>query len=80
LNDTATAGRRQIADAPQLLIDRPEVARLMCCSVRHVERLAQRNAMPQPVKLGALTRWPRSTIESWIERGCPVESVAGGVQ
>lgn len=41
------------------------------CSVRHVRRLADSGRMPRPIKLGSLTRWPRSVIERWIEDGCP---------
>jgi predicted DNA-binding transcriptional regulator AlpA len=65
------------AGSMPLLIDRVEVARLIHCSPRHVDRLSRRNAMPPPLKLGALTRWSKSTIELWIESGCPRVGTTG---
>lgn len=54
-----------------------QVATLLGCSARHVYRLADRGAMPRPVKLGnVLVRWNRRTgdpdtgIEDWIANGC----------
>ena len=48
-----------------------DVARMLCCSARTVYRLADSGRVPRPVKLGALSRWPRETIERWIAQGCP---------
>jgi excisionase family DNA binding protein len=59
-------GRQQAA-----LLDVQAVARLLNCSTRHVYRLADAAKMPPPVKLGALVRWRRAAIESWIAEGCP---------
>jgi excisionase family DNA binding protein len=53
------------------MLDVGEVARLLGCSTRHVYRLSDRGAMPPPVKLGALVRWPRRSLEAWIANGCP---------
>lgn len=47
------------------------VAKILGCSTRHVYRLADRGAMPTPIKLGALVRWSRAEIEDWIQSGCP---------
>jgi excisionase family DNA binding protein len=58
-----------LSDAP--LLDVKEVARLLGCSTRHVRRLADHGQLPPPVKLGALVRWRRSDIDSWISNGCP---------
>ena len=63
-----------------------QVAALLGCSARHVYRLADRGAMPRPVKLGdVLVRWNRRTgdaatgIEDWIAGGCkPARAVAKG--
>ena len=59
------------ANAPAL-IDVSAVA-VMCggCSPRHIYRLADAGKMPRPVKLGALVRWNRVTIQEWIDAGCP---------
>jgi excisionase family DNA binding protein len=56
--------------ATHTLLDVRAVARLLCCSVRHVYRLADGGRMPPPVKLGALVRWSRQSIEEWIANGC----------
>ena len=56
---------------PSALIDVQSVAELLNCSTRHVYRLANRGHIPRPVKLGALVRWNRAVIESWIAEGCP---------
>lgn len=53
------------------LIDVKEVAALCGCSTRHVRRLADAGKMPSPIKLGALLRWRRDAVESWIHNGCP---------
>lgn len=65
------------AAAPAALLDVGAVADLLGCSARHVYRLADRGAMPRPVRLGSLIRWRRSTgdamtgVEDWIAAGCP---------
>jgi excisionase family DNA binding protein len=52
------------------LLDVRAVAALLHCSPRHVYRLADASRMPAPVKLGALVRWRRKEIDSWIGGGC----------
>ncbi len=65
------------ADESAKLLDVQAVADLLGCSTRHVYRLADRGAMPRPVRIGTLVRWRRATgdphtgIEDWIGRGCP---------
>jgi excisionase family DNA binding protein len=56
---------------PPALLDVQAEARLLDCSPRHIYRLADAGRMPPPVRLGALVRWPRQAIESWIADGCP---------
>lgn len=72
---------RPAADAPALL-DVDAVAAMCGCSARHVYRLADGGQMPRPVRLGALVRWPRTAIETWIAQGCPStrQSARGGVR
>ncbi len=60
------------------LLDVKGVAELLGCSTRHVYRLADRGAMPPPVKLGALVRWSRSTLVDWIGQGCPAVRKGAG--
>lgn len=55
-----------------------EVAGLLKCSTRTVYRFADGGLLPRPKKLGALVRWNRAEIESWIEGGCqPVRRPTG---
>jgi excisionase family DNA binding protein len=56
-------------DTPSLL-DVRAVAQLLNCSTRHVYRLVERGEAPIPVKVGALVRWQRQIIETWIAGGC----------
>ena len=58
-----------------------QVAAKLNCSPRHVYRLADAGRMPRPLKLGALCRWSRSVLESWIAEGCqPCRAVRGGAR
>lgn len=65
--------RRTAADSPSefefLTLD--EVADRMGCSRRHVRRLCERREMPQPLRLGALLRWSRASLDRWVAAGCP---------
>ena len=60
------------------MLDVKSVAKLLGCSTRHVYRLVDRGAMPAPVRLGALIRWPRNVLDEWIGRGCPAVRRAEG--
>ena len=59
------------------LLNIQQVAEVLGISARTVRRLADRGAMPRPVKLGALLRWPAETgdpmtgIHDWIASRCP---------
>ena len=53
------------------LLRRRDVARLLGCSTRHVDRLSRAGKLPRPLRLGTLLRWRRSDVLVWIERGCP---------
>lgn len=60
------------------LLDVQTVAEMLGCSARHVYRLSDAGKMPAPIKLGALVRWNRTAVESWIEQGCPaIRNVKG---
>jgi excisionase family DNA binding protein len=52
------------------LLDVRAVAQLLDCSTRHVYRMADSGKMPAPVRIGALVRWTRQSLESWIGGGC----------
>ena len=59
------------ADVSAKLLDVQAVAEMLGCSARHIYRLSDSGRMPAPVKLGALVRWNRAAIESWVAAGCP---------
>lgn len=65
------------APPPSELLDVQQLAQLLHCSPRHCYRLADRGALPRPVRLGALIRWPRAAIDSWITAGCPAVQRGG---
>jgi excisionase family DNA binding protein len=52
------------------LLDVRAVAVLLGCSPRHVYRLSDAGRMPLPVRIGALVRWRRQSIDEWIAGGC----------
>jgi len=47
------------------------VAAKLCCSCRHVYRLADSDRMPRPLRLGTLVRWDLDELDRWIAAGCP---------
>ncbi len=53
------------------LLDVRAVAALLDCSPRHVYRVADAGKMPAPVRVGALVRWRRTDLDSWLAAGCP---------
>lgn len=57
-----------------------DVAEMLHCNVRTVERLADAGRMPQPIKLNRLVRWPVAQIDDWIAQGCPEPSAVDAVE
>jgi excisionase family DNA binding protein len=55
---------------PAALLDVRAVAALLDCSPRHVYRLADAGRMPAPVRIGALVRWSRTSLDTWLASGC----------
>ena len=58
------------AEPSAALLDVRAVAKMLGCSSRHIYRLSDAGRMPPPVKLGALVRWNRDTVATWIAGGC----------
>lgn len=52
--------------ASALLLRPRDVAALLAISVRGVWRLAGRDEIPRPVKIGNSTRWRASEVEAFI--------------
>jgi predicted DNA-binding transcriptional regulator AlpA len=61
----------KLAEPAVALVDVDAVAAICSCSARHVYRMSDAGKMPPPLRLGALVRWNRDVIESWIAQGCP---------
>jgi excisionase family DNA binding protein len=49
-----------------LLLTAQQVADLLGCSPRHVQRMSDRGELPRPIRIGTLVRWTRREIESHI--------------
>lgn len=61
----------------EYLIDVKAVAGRLGVSKATVWRLRDRGKLPQPVKVGSLTRWRAAELERWIEEGCPILASRG---
>lgn len=57
-------------DAPRLLVTE-DVAGLLLCSPRNVQRLVKDGAMPGGFKLNGLRRFNADEIAAWLAAGCP---------
>jgi len=64
----------RVRPAPGDLGDVREVSRKLSVNWRTVYRLRDRGHMPMPVRLGTRILWNLSTIDRWIEKGCPPTS------
>jgi predicted DNA-binding transcriptional regulator AlpA len=51
-----------------LLLTSGEVARVCNLGERTIWDLVAKREFPQPVKVGACTRWRRNEIEEWIRK------------
>lgn len=54
-----------------LLIPVEEFASMLNVSERTLWRLLSARKVPEPVRLGRLTRWSLDRVKEWIEHGCP---------
>lgn len=74
---TETLTKPQTAEAE--FFDVGDLAAICKCSERHIYRMCDGGKMPQPIRLGALVRWPKRTILDWITAGCkPVRQAVAG--
>ena len=58
-------------NATRLALTAEEVAELLGISRAHVFRLQSSGRLPSPIRLGRAVRWPRTTLEAWLEAGAP---------
>lgn len=61
--------------SPQLLLDRVGVAYALGISIRALDKLRARGALPAPVRLGRSVRWSRLELGAWIAAGCPAATL-----
>lgn len=64
----STSGRP--AEPLPELLDVKGVACVLGCSPSHVRRLAGDGRLPAAVAVGRLRRWPRRSIEQWVDAAC----------
>jgi len=53
------------------LLTAKELGTLLNLSKRQIFRLNSCGKMPAPIRIGGSVRWANSTIQSWIDMGCP---------
>jgi len=53
------------------LLNAKSLAGLLSLSKRQIFRLNSCGKIPAPIRIGGSVRWANSTIESWIDMGCP---------
>ena len=66
------------------LLTAKELGALLSLSKRQIFRLNSCGKIPAPIRIGGSVRWANSTIESWIDMGCPdrqtFETMKGGTE
>lgn len=69
--DEQTCPEPRGLSANAIMLTVNDVAILLACSSRTIYRLADNGRMPPPVRLGAMVRWSREAIDTWIAADCP---------
>lgn len=67
----------KIPEDAGLLIDAKTFAQLLSISPRTLSRLIDLKAVPMPLHLGRLVRWPLADVLEWIEADCPSQQSWG---
>jgi predicted DNA-binding transcriptional regulator AlpA len=65
----------KIPDTAGLMVDTKTFAMLLNISSRHLIRLRDLKALPEPIRLGQLVRWRLAEVLEWIEADCPPQRV-----
>jgi predicted DNA-binding transcriptional regulator AlpA len=65
----------KIPEDTGLMIDVTTFAKLLNISARHLYRLRDEQAIPDPIRLGRLIRWRLGEILEWIEADCPPQRI-----
>lgn len=67
--DRVEAATPQMSEA--MLLTGVQVARMLQISIRSLYRLRSGKRLPPSLRIGGLTRWRRTDIETWVAAGCP---------
>jgi len=54
-----------------ILLTAQAVGQMLSLSKRQIFRLNSCGKIPAPVRIGGSVRWANSTIQRWIDMGCP---------
>lgn len=61
-----------------------DLATLLRLSERQIRKLLAEQRLPEPIRVGGSIRWRRSTVQEWLDTGCPTGPVPpaqqGGAQ
>ena len=82
MKDMGVSAMKDFAEriAERTHIDADECAYRKGISKRHWNRLVDRGAAPQPIRLGRLVRWSLTTLEEWERGGCkPIRQIGRAV-
>lgn len=68
MDDARVLDRRPAGEpnGPTLLLSRRDLARELRVSVREVDRLRARGALPAPLRFGRSPRWRRADVARWL--------------
>lgn len=59
-----------LSDCSDVVTSRQFAARLQI-SIRTFRRWSSSGMLPPAIKVGAIVRWRRDVVDSWIAAGCP---------
>jgi len=66
----AARPKRTLPSGIEPLLSIDDIAALLSCCRRLVERMRSAGKIPKPdIKIGKMPRWKAATIRAWIERG-----------
>ena len=55
-------------DAPMRLLNRRQVAEMLCVSERTIRRLVEKGDLPGPVHVRRAVRWPEAAVIDYLRR------------
>ena len=68
----------------ETLLNAEALGKMLRLSKRQIFRLDSCGKIPAPVRIGGSVRWVNSTIQNWLDIGCPdretFNAIRGGVK